>query len=252
MGEAPPGGGERERWGWAVVLAALFHVGVGVGMSLPSAPKKEAPPEEPELVFMNFAPPPAPAASATVTRTVQTERVKPRTRTPTPRPVFPRVVPPQPAVEKPLEPESAEPEPEAVSDDMPSEELAADSASLGNSVAGVIGGVLNGREGGLLGATGDALELKQVASAPRVLQQIQPRYPRTARSDGIEGLVLVRVIIGVDGRIEPGSARVVRSVPALDEAAMSAVSQWRFSPALGHKGRPVRVIVEIPVQFSLK
>jgi periplasmic protein TonB len=166
--------------------------------------------------------------------------------------VFPRVVPPEHPPEKPVEPESAEPEPEAVSDEVPPQEVAADSADLGGSMAGVIGGVLGGREGGLLGATGNALELKQVASPPRVLQQVRPRYPRTARSDGIEGLVLVRVIIGVDGRIEPGSTRVVRSVPALDEAAMSAVSQWRFSPALGHQGRPVRVIVEIPVEFSLK
>jgi protein TonB len=127
-----------------------------------------------------------------------------------------------------------------------------DGAGVGNTVAGVLGGVLDGREGGLVGATGGALELKQVASAPRVLQQIKPQYPRSARNDGIEGLVLVRVIIGVDGRIEPGSTRVVRSVPALDAAAVSAVSQWRFSPALGRQGRPVRVIVEIPVQFSLK
>jgi protein TonB len=85
-----------------------------------------------------------------------------------------------------------------------------------------------------------------------VLQQIRPHYPRTARSDGIEGLVLVRDIIGVDGRIEPDSTRIIRSVPALDAAAVSAVSQWRFAPALGRQGHPVRVIVEIPVQFSLK
>jgi len=55
-----------------------------------------------------------------------------------------------------------------------------------------------------------------------------------------------------DGRIEPEHTRVVRSVPALDAAALSAVGQWRFTPALGHQGRPVRVIVEIPVNFSLK
>jgi len=91
-----------------------------------------------------------------------------------------------------------------------------------------------------------------VARAPGVLKQVPPRYPRAARSDGVEGLVLVRVIIGVDGRIEPGSMQVIRSVAALDEAALAAVSQWRFSPALGHQGRPVRVIVEIPIQFSLK
>ena len=85
-----------------------------------------------------------------------------------------------------------------------------------------------------------------------MLAQVKPRYPRRAKADGIEGLVLVRIIIGTDGRVEPEHTRVIRSVPELDAAAISAVSQWRFSPAIGRQGRPVRVIVEIPVQFSLK
>ncbi|MFY0582972.1 energy transducer TonB [Cystobacter fuscus] len=257
MGEAPRSGGERERWGWALLLAALVHGGIAgvtaVGLTLPSAPRQTAP-EEPELVFMHFAPPPPPAASAT--SAVRPERVKSRPRTPTPRPVFPRVIPqetlPEKPVETPPEPEPAVSEPEPATEQAAAQELAMDSAGVGNTVAGVLGGVLDGQEGGLVGATGGPLELKQVASAPRVLQQVKPQYPRSARNDGIEGLVLVRVIIGVDGRIEPGSTRVVRSVPALDEAAVSAVSQWRFAPALGRQGRPVRVIVEIPVQFSLK
>ena len=60
------------------------------------------------------------------------------------------------------------------------------------------------------------------------------------------------VVLGRQGRVEPEHTRIIRSVPELDAAAVSAVSQWRFSPAIGRQGRPVRVIVEIPVQFSLK
>ena len=83
-------------------------------------------------------------------------------------------------------------------------------------VAGIVGGALDGREGGLLGATGgEALDLKQVARAPQVLEQLKPRYPRRAKADGIEGLVLVRIIIGADGRVEPEHTRVIRSVPEL-------------------------------------
>ncbi|SEU34631.1 energy transducer TonB [Stigmatella erecta] len=247
MGE--PSRGERERWGWALVLAVLVHgAGVGLWLMMPAEARQVAPPEAPpELVFMQFAPPPA--ASAPAPQPVQAERVKPRTKVLTPQPVIPRTIPQEPPkevpVEAPVEPEPAVAAPEVAAEAAP----VADSAGV---TGGVAGGVVNGQEGGLVGATGDALQLKQVARAPGVLQQVPPRYPRAARSEGIEGLVLVRVIIGTDGRIEPGSMQVLRSVAALDEAALAAVSQWRFSPALGHQGKPVRVIVEIPIQFSLK
>lgn len=249
MGETPRGSGDRERWSWALLIAALAHVGVAAAaMGLPAEAKPEPKPPEPELVFMQLAPPPAPAAHS---GPVRTERPKSRARTPTPRPLVPRIIQERPLeqhVEKPVEPEPSV----AETSEEPAGDVSPEAAGLGDSVAGVLGGVLGGLEGGLVGSTGGALELKQVATPPRVLEQVRPQYPRAARSDGIEGLVLVRVIIGVDGRIEPGSVQVVRSVPALDAAAMSAVSQWRFSPALGHQGRSVRVIVEIPVQFSLK
>ncbi|NPC84752.1 energy transducer TonB, partial [Pyxidicoccus fallax] len=94
--------------------------------------------------------------------------------------------------------------------------------------------------------------LKQVSRPPAVLKQVTPEYPRRARSERIQGLVLVRIIIGTDGKVEPEHTRVIRSVPALDAAAIDAVNRWRFSPAIGREGRPVRVIIEVPVQFSLK
>jgi periplasmic protein TonB len=252
MGEPPQGGGEREWWGRALVLAVLVHVGgAGLGLLMPAEARPVVAPEAPpELVFMQLAPPP-PAASASTpaAQPVQAVPVKPRPKALTPRPVIPRTVPQELPPEVPAEPEPVAAEPAPAPEAAAAPEAV---ASHTDAAGGVVGGAVNGQEGGLVGATGDALELKQVARAPRVLQQISPRYPRAARSDGIEGLVLVRVIIGIDGRIEPGSLQVLRSVPALDEAALAAVSQWRFSPAVGHQGKPVRVIVEIPVQFSLK
>ncbi|MFL5353443.1 energy transducer TonB [Archangium sp.] len=259
LGEPPAGGGEGQRWGWAVVLAALVHAGLilafwaapAVSVRAPTAP-----PEEPEVVFFSFPPPPPAAAQASASRAPGAERVRRQARLHSARPalVLPAKVPvPERPVETPAE-EASEPAPEP----EPSEPAnvggePAGTEGVGGVVAGLVGGVLGGREGGRVGATGgSALEVTQVARAPEVLERVQPRYPRRARADGIEGLVLVRVIIGIDGRIEPEHTRVVRSVPGLDAAALSAVGQWRFTPALGHQGRPVRVIVEIPVQFSLK
>jgi protein TonB len=255
MGEATQDEGESGRWGRALLLTTVLHAGLLlVGLFMQGALAKEAPPrEEPELVFFSFPPPPAAASGASPSRAVVPERVRRQARTRLSRPVtepraptpLPAMAPVEPVLERPVE--GAAPEEAAV------EGGSAGVASVGGVVGGIVGGVLNGREGGLVGATGGAaLELKQVAVAPRVLQQVKPRYPQRAKADGLEGLVVVRVIIGIDGRIEPEHTRVLRSVPGLDAAAISAVSQWRFSPAVGHQGRAVRVIVEIPLQFSLK
>jgi protein TonB len=255
MGESASGGGER--WGSALVIAALVHAAaLSLVMAMPHNTSRPATlPEEPEVVFFSFPPPPAAASGATTPRAAMPEPVKRQARTHVTRPLsmpLPTRAPEQP-LEAPVE--TANPE-TAAQDTPPAEEVASDVAGppgVGGVVAGIVGGALDGREGGLLGATGgEALHLKQVARAPQVLEQVKPRYPRRAKADGIEGLVLVRVIIGTDGHVEPQHTRVIRSVPELDAAAISAVSQWRFSPALGREGRPVRVIVEIPVQFSLK
>jgi protein TonB len=256
MGEATQDEGESGRWGRALLLTAVLHAGlVLVGLSMQGALVKEAPPrEEPELVFFSFPPPPAAASGASPARAVVAERVRRQARTRLSRPVAePRAPTPLPAM-APVELVLERPAQEAAPEEAAVEGgTAAGVSGVGGVVAGLVGGVLDGRVGGLVGATGGAaLELKQVAQAPRVLAQVKPRYPQRAKAEGLEGLVLVRVIIGTDGRIEAEHTRVLRSVPGLDAAAISAVSQWRFSPALGHQGRPVRVIVEIPLQFSLK
>jgi periplasmic protein TonB len=96
------------------------------------------------------------------------------------------------------------------------------------------------------------LELRDVARPPRMLTQVTPQYPREAKSRRIEGLVLLRVIVARDGTVERDHIQVVRSVPALDAAAIVAMSGWRFSPALAPSGQPVRVIIEVPFQFFLR
>jgi periplasmic protein TonB len=101
--------------------------------------------------------------------------------------------------------------------------------------------------------TSDApFALTDVARRPSVLGQVTPTYPPEARRRGLEGLVVVRIVVGRDGLVEPAQTRVVRSVPGLDEAAIAAVARWRFSPAAGPNGQPVRVTIEIPFEFFLR
>jgi periplasmic protein TonB len=251
MGEAARGEGEWERWGWAVLLAALLHVGtVLVAISLPRAvPKAPAPPEEPELVLLTFIAPQVAAPSAPQAPEAQ-PRIPPKARTRPPRPL---VTPPVPTPVPEKAPEPREPETPAPEEDSAVAEDATGVEVVGGVVAGLVDSAMSTPGGTGLGVSGgEAVDLKQVSRPPSVLEQVQPQYPRQARSRGIEGLVLVRIIIGTDGRVEPEHTRVIRSVPALDAAAVSAVSRWRFTPAIGRSGRSVRVILEIPVQFSLK
>lgn len=78
-----------------------------------------------------------------------------------------------------------------------------------------------------------------------------PVYPRPAVLRGIEGTVLIRVLIGADG--EPLEVRVHRSSGSelLDHAAYEAVRRWAFRPAIV-AGRPQPAWVEVPVRFELR
>ncbi|MEO0092819.1 MAG: TonB family protein [candidate division WOR-3 bacterium] len=77
----------------------------------------------------------------------------------------------------------------------------------------------------------------------------QPTYPEAARLAGIEGTVVVEALVDVDGKII--DARILKSAnPALDEAALRAASQARFTPAK-QRDMFVRVWVSIPFRFTL-
>lgn len=257
LGETLEGEGVWARWGWALVMAVVVHVGVlGVGMALP-APAQVAPvAEEPELVFLSFAPPPP--ASGGAPRPASVERASRQARPRAPRPVVvPRAVVPQqrPEVVEPTPPEEAPAVEEAeTSASEATAEARPEDTSKPSVVGGVAGGVAGGTQGGIVGApggTGEAVGLGQVLRPPSVLKQLTPEYPRRARVDGVQGLVLVRIIVGTDGEVETEHTRVIRSIPMLDSAAIAAVNRWRFTPAIGRQGKPVRVILELPVQFSL-
>ncbi|MFP2964416.1 TonB family protein, partial [Myxococcus sp. 1LA] len=163
---------------------------------------------------------------------------------------------------KPETPPEPEPVPEPTPEPAPEVAKAEPATDSGPAVAGgvaggVVGGVVGGTVGGIVGSTaiggtGDALTLKQVTRPPTVLKHVAPVYPRMAKQRNIQGRVVVRVIVGTDGRVEPEHTKVMRSVPALDAAAIAAVNQWHFTPALGRSGRLARVMIDVPVDFNLQ
>jgi TonB family protein len=91
-------------------------------------------------------------------------------------------------------------------------------------------------------------EFVHVSEPPEPLTKVAPTYPPEARQAGIEGTVVVQALIGRDGLVK--GTRVVKSVPALDGAALTAVERWTFKPARS-EGQPVAVWVAVPIRFTL-
>jgi TonB family protein len=84
---------------------------------------------------------------------------------------------------------------------------------------------------------------------PTKIKDVRPEYPDAARAAGIQGVVILEAVIDAAGKV--GSARVLRSIPDLDQAAVDAVRQWEFAPTLLN-GAPVPVVMTVTVNFTLQ
>ncbi len=83
---------------------------------------------------------------------------------------------------------------------------------------------------------------------PKLLRQIDPVYPESAKQAKTEGTVVLGITIGETGLVT--EVKVLESVPGLDQAAIDAVRQWQYSSAwIG--GRPVIYSTTVRLKFSL-
>ena len=134
------------------------------------------------------------------------------------------------------------------------------SESSGPGIDGGVGtgsgtGLDSGRGAGLGPGTGGgfgggAYRPGSGISPPRLIHEERPRYTEDARQRGITGDVLLEIIVLRDGSV--GDVRLLRRLGGgLDEQAIQAVRQWRFSPA-EKSGTPVDVVVEVAVEFNLR
>jgi protein TonB len=88
-----------------------------------------------------------------------------------------------------------------------------------------------------------------VIQQPRRIRDVPPAYPMPARMTKVEGVVIIEAIISTTGEVQ--DARILKSVPLLDQAALDAVRQWRYTPSLLN-GIPVPVVFTVTVQFRLQ
>ena len=83
---------------------------------------------------------------------------------------------------------------------------------------------------------------------PTKTRHVAPVYPLEAKEAKVTGVVILEARIEADGRVI--NARILRSIPPLDQAALDAVKQWEFTPTLLN-GVPTPVIMTVTIQFSL-
>ena len=83
---------------------------------------------------------------------------------------------------------------------------------------------------------------------PQNVVHVSPVYPAMALSTRVSGVVILEATISEDGRVR--EVRVLKSYPLLDQAAVDAVRQWRYTPTLLN-GRPVSVLMTVTVSFTL-
>jgi len=97
---------------------------------------------------------------------------------------------------------------------------------------------------------GDLVPLDEDVIKPEIIKSPLPRYPLQARRRGIEGVVIINVLISETGDVL--RAKVVNPSPekkVLEEAALEAVKKWKFSSAM-KDGQRVRVWMIVPVKFK--
>jgi TonB family protein len=87
--------------------------------------------------------------------------------------------------------------------------------------------------------------------AAKLISRVQPLYPESAKSAGVQGTVVLHAVIGMDGK--PLSLRVMNSQidPDLARSAVEAVSQWRYTPTLLN-GEPIEIDTTIQVNYTLQ
>jgi periplasmic protein TonB len=213
-----------KKW-YTVPLSIVTHVAVlGVLVVVPLLATNALPTPQSVLAFV-VAPPPPPPAPAPPPTTVQS------------RPM------PNPAL-APLEaPREITPEPPR------NRSLAALVEGAPDSIPGGIPGIAVAVAPPPPSPPRAPVPVGGDVKEPRKIFDVPPVYPPIAQAAKVQGLVVIEATIARDGSVK--NAHVLRHVALLDEAALDAVRQWRFTPTLLN-GVPIEVIMTVTVNFRLR
>lgn len=136
-------------------------------------------------------------------------------------------------------------------------DLGLDGGVPGGVVGGVEGGVPGGVVGGIVGGLPDApppapavkpVRVGGFIKEPKRTHYVAPEYPQIAVSARLQGVVIIEATIDARGKVV--DAKILRGLPMLDEAALSAVRQWVYTPTF-LDGHPTPILMVVTVTFKL-
>jgi len=237
---------KRRGFSWPVSIAGHL-IAVGMLLLIPLL-WPEVAPEHPDYIRALIynppppPPPPLPKGSGLIEKSEPAKPVTPETKPEEPKLTADIEVP----KEVPLKPEARDPETEQAGS-VTGSDFGVNEGMEEGQEGGVVGGIPGGVLGGVVGGTGDGPVL-DYDQPPRPIKITRPQYPQEAFVKKIEGMVELEILIDSTGRVV--RARVVKSIPLLDAAAIQTVQQWIFAPAIKN-GRPVATIATAPVTFRI-
>jgi periplasmic protein TonB len=256
-------------WHAALLLAAIYLVGSGGGVEQtePVAPERSSS----RIVWIAV---PGPGGGGGGGGNLAPEPPR-RAELPGPDPISVPAAPPPPRVAAPKPPER-EPEPIAQLN-IPAATLGASTESIPGAIdappgppslsqgSGQGGGAGTGSGTGIGAGTGSGLgegygggtgggayRPGSGVTVPRVLREVKPQYTSEAMRARIQGSVWLECVVQPSGRCT--DIQIVRSLDptfGLDQEAIEAAGQWRFSPGM-RLGEPVPVLVTIELTFTLR
>ena len=128
-------------------------------------------------------------------------------------------------------------------------------------VGGTSGGVPGGVVGGRLSSVGpvapppppkpvkrDSIRIGGNVQESKLIRKVEPIYPELAKKARVQGKVTLKITVDEEGNVTDVS--VIEGHPLLDDAAINAVRQWKYSPTFLN-GKPVSVMATVTVLFNL-
>ena len=253
--DSPDASSRRRILCLGLVVSLIAHIGALAALTAIGRPMVIRPSQNSELIYLLYTASPrsqgSPAgASGTVPVAAARPEAKPR-----------RVARPRRKLKPPPETVAAAPRANAIpprtamltrTDVVPvSKSSLVSGQGRDNAGAAARGGIAAGTGAAPGADTGAVFGADQVEHPPVLLSRVMPPYPAQARARGIDGEVVLRAIVARDGHVERDIV-IAQSSPLFDQTAIDALRQWRFEPGRDRDGRPVRVMLEVPIRFQLR